>query len=140
MENLLAKDPNINVVYTINEPTAVGAYQALKKAGKDKGVLVVSVDGGCPGVKSVAEGVIGYDRIIKMLAVHDNELVVEEKGIYSIEKFLISRRLMYWQVYLHKTVLAAEEMLVQIMKRARKLSEEKMMLCSPALAWFLRFA
>ena len=86
----------------------------------------------------VAEGVIGYDRIIKMLAVHDNELVVEEKGIYSIEKFLISRRLMYWQVYLHKTVLAAEEMLVQIMKRARKLSEEKMMLCSPPLAWFLR--
>src|SRR5882762_6141014 len=59
----------------------------------------------------VAEGVIGYDRIIKMLAVHNNELVVEEKGIYSIEKFLISRRLMYWQVYLHKTVLAAEEML-----------------------------
>jgi HD superfamily phosphohydrolase len=86
----------------------------------------------------VAEGVIGYDRIIKMLAVHDNELVVEEKGIYSIEKFLISRRLMYWQVYLHKTVLAAEEMLVQIMKRARKLSEEKVMLCSPPLPWFLR--
>jgi len=86
----------------------------------------------------VAEGVIGYDRIIKMLAVHDNELVVEEKGIYSIEKFLISRRLMYWQVYLHKTVLAAEEMLVQIIKRARKLSEENIMLCSPPLAWFLR--
>ena len=86
----------------------------------------------------VAEGVIGYDRIIKMLAVHDNELMVEEKGIYSIEKFLISRRLMYWQVYLHKTVLAAEEMLIQIIKRARKLSQDRMLLCSPELAWFLR--
>lgn len=85
----------------------------------------------------VAEGVIGYDRIIKMLAVYENELVVEEKGMYSIEKFLISRRLMYWQVYLHKTVLAAEEMLVQIIKRARKISRERLLLCSPALFWFL---
>jgi len=85
----------------------------------------------------VAEGVIGYDRIIKMLAVHDNELVVEEKGIYSIEKFLISRRLMYWQVYLHKTVLAAEEMLVQIIKRARIISKDRLLLCAPALSWFL---
>ncbi len=85
----------------------------------------------------VAEGVIGYDRIIKMLAVHNNELVVEEKGIYSIEKFLISRRLMYWQVYLHKTVLAAEEMLVQIIRRARQISLDRMLLCSPALSWFL---
>jgi len=57
----------------------------------------------------VHEGVIGYDRIIKMLNVVDGELVVEEKGIYSIEKFLIARRLMYWQVYLHKTVLSAEQ-------------------------------
>src|SRR5688500_20123918 len=56
----------------------------------------------------VAEGVIGYDRIIKMLAVKDGELMVEEKAIYSIEKFLVSRRMMYWQAYLHKTVLAAE--------------------------------
>ncbi len=56
----------------------------------------------------VAEGVIGYDRIIKMLTVKDGELMVEEKAIYSIEKFLVSRRLMYWQVYLHKTVLSAE--------------------------------
>jgi HD superfamily phosphohydrolase len=86
----------------------------------------------------VAEGVIGYDRIIKMLMVHENELVVEEKGIYSIEKFLISRRLMYWQVYLHKTVLAAEEMLVQIIRRAREISRERIMLCSPSLTWFLR--
>ena len=54
----------------------------------------------------VAEGVIGYDRIIKMLTVKNGELMVEEKAIYSIEKFLVSRRLMYWQVYLHKTVLA----------------------------------
>ncbi|MEP7267719.1 MAG: HD domain-containing protein [Saprospiraceae bacterium] len=60
----------------------------------------------------VAEGVIGYERIIKMLHVYDHRLVVEEKGIYSIEKFLISRRIMYWQVYLHKTVLSAEKMLI----------------------------
>ncbi|MEO7960080.1 MAG: HD domain-containing protein, partial [Ginsengibacter sp.] len=58
----------------------------------------------------VSEGVIGYDRIIKMLTVVDGELMIEEKGIYSIEKFLISRRFMYWQVYLHKTVLCAEKM------------------------------
>ena len=67
----------------------------------------------------VSEGVIGYDRIIKMLTVHNGELMVEEKGIYSIEKFLVSRRLMYWQVYLHKTVLCAEKMLINIIKRAR---------------------
>lgn len=69
----------------------------------------------------VAEGVIGYDRIIKMLTVKDGELMVEEKGIYSIEKFLVSRRLMYWQVYLHKTVLGAEMMLVKIIRRAKEL-------------------
>lgn len=69
----------------------------------------------------VHEGVIGYDRIIKMLAVYQDELVVEEKGIYSIEKFLIARRLMYWQVYLHKTVLSAEQMLVQTLRRAKDL-------------------
>jgi HD superfamily phosphohydrolase len=60
----------------------------------------------------VTEGLIGYERIIKMLHVIDNHLVVEAKGIYSIEKFLQSRRIMYWQVYLHKTVLAAEKMLI----------------------------
>ncbi|MFT4972034.1 MAG: HD superfamily phosphohydrolase, partial [Saprospiraceae bacterium] len=70
----------------------------------------------------VHEGVIGYNRIIKMLAVKDDCLVVEEKGIYSIEKFLIARRLMYWQVYLHKTVLAAEQMLVQTLARAKMLA------------------
>jgi len=69
----------------------------------------------------VHEGVIGYDRIIKMLAIQNDELVVEEKGIYSIEKFLIARRLMYWQVYLHKTVLSAEQMLVQTLRRAKDL-------------------
>ncbi|MBO9619001.1 MAG: HD domain-containing protein [Niabella sp.] len=69
----------------------------------------------------VAEGVIGYDRIIKMLSVLDGNLVVEEKAIYSIEKFLLSRRLMYWQVYLHKTVVAAEKMLVMIIRRAKEL-------------------
>jgi uncharacterized protein len=67
----------------------------------------------------VSEGVIGYDRIIKMLAVHNGELMVEEKGIYSIEKFIVARRLMYWQVYLHKTVLCAEQMLQRIIKRAK---------------------
>jgi HD superfamily phosphohydrolase len=69
----------------------------------------------------VTEGVIGYDRIIKMLAVHEGELMIEEKGIYSIEKFLVSRRFMYWQVYLHKTVLCAEKMLVKIIERAREI-------------------
>ena len=67
----------------------------------------------------VSEGVIGYDRILKMLTVHNGELMVEEKGIYSIEKFLVARRLMYWQVYLHKTVLCAEQMLKRIIKRAK---------------------
>jgi fructose transport system substrate-binding protein len=59
MEALLAKDPDINVVYTINEPSAAGAYEALKAAGKESGVLIVSVDGGCPGVADVKAGVIG---------------------------------------------------------------------------------
>ncbi len=69
----------------------------------------------------VAEGVVSYDRIIKMLIVKDGDLMVEEKAIYSIEKFLVSRRLMYWQVYIHKTVLAAEMMLVKIIRRAKEL-------------------
>jgi HD superfamily phosphohydrolase len=69
----------------------------------------------------VSEGVIGYDRIIKMLTVHNGDLMVEEKAIYSIEKFLVSRRLMYWQVYLHKTVLSAEKMLVKTIERAKQL-------------------
>jgi len=72
----------------------------------------------------VAEGVIGYDRIIKMLDVQDGKLVVEEKGIFSIEKFIVSRRLMYWQVYLHKTSIAADHMLMNALKRAKDLVSE----------------
>ncbi len=72
----------------------------------------------------VYEGVIGYDRIIKMLDVRDDELVVEIKGIYSIEKFLIARRLMYWQVYLHKTAFGAEQMLIHALKRAKQLAQQ----------------
>ena len=69
----------------------------------------------------VAEGVISYDRILKMLVVKDDELMIEEKGIYSIEKFLVARRLMYWQVYLHKAVMGAEMLLVRIIQRAKDL-------------------
>ncbi|PSR14529.1 MAG: phosphohydrolase, partial [Bacteroidetes bacterium] len=87
----------------------------------------------------VSEGVIGYDRLIKMLTVHDGELVVEEKGIYSVERFLTARRLMYWQVYLHKTVLAAELMLIRTMERAKDLIEAGESLPAPAaLAFFLQ--
>jgi uncharacterized protein len=78
----------------------------------------------------VSEGVIGYDRILKMLTVHDGQLMVEEKGIYSIEKFLVARRLMYWQVYLHKTVLCAEKMLVRIIERAKELMADGQKLSS----------
>jgi uncharacterized protein len=86
----------------------------------------------------VSEGVIGYDRIIKMLSVRNNELVVEEKGIYSIEKFLIARRLMYWQVYLHKTSLVAEQMLIKVLKRAKDLADTGVQLDgSKALKKFL---
>ncbi|MFQ5446577.1 MAG: HD domain-containing protein [Saprospiraceae bacterium] len=86
----------------------------------------------------VSEGVIGFDRIIKMLAVKDGELVVEEKGVYSIEKFLIARRLMYWQVYLHKTVLVAEQMLVKVLNRAKELARQGAQLdVTKSLAWFL---
>jgi HD superfamily phosphohydrolase len=87
----------------------------------------------------VYEGVIGYDRIIKMLTVHDGELMVEEKGIHSIEKFIIARRLMYWQVYLHKTVLSAENMLIKILARAKELSlAGEKLFASPCLAFFLQ--
>ena len=70
----------------------------------------------------VSEGVISQDRIIKMLEVHDDQLAIEAKGIYSIEKFLVARRLMYWQVYLHKTVVSAETLLINILRRARFLA------------------
>ena len=72
----------------------------------------------------VIEGYVAYDRILKMITVHNGELMVEEKGIYSIEKFLISRRLMYGQVYLHKTVLSAEQMLQRIIRRAKHVSAQ----------------
>jgi HD superfamily phosphohydrolase len=71
----------------------------------------------------VSEGIVGLDRIIHMLNVVDNELVVEEKGIYSVEKFLVARRLMYWQVYLHKTAVAADILLINVLKRAAKLAK-----------------
>jgi len=86
----------------------------------------------------VAEGKIGYDRIIKMLTIYNDQLAVEEKGIYSVEKFLMARRLMYWQVYLHKTVLATEQMLIAAMKRAKELSGIGIKYnISPALQFFL---
>ncbi|THH36438.1 HD domain-containing protein [Neolewinella litorea] len=86
----------------------------------------------------VAEGVIGYDRIIKMLNVVDGRLVVEQKGIYSVERFLTSRRIMYWQVYLHKTVVAAEQMLRLILRRARELATRgQTPWAPPALEYFL---
>lgn len=86
----------------------------------------------------VVEGNIGSSRIIKMLAVCDDRLVVEAKGIYSIENFLMARRLMYWQVYLHKTSLAAEKMLHNLLKRAKELHQAGHKLnCSPALFFFL---
>lgn len=87
----------------------------------------------------VSEGVISSDRIIKMLNVVNNELVVEHKAIYSIEKFLIARRLMYWQVYLHKTVLSAETLLVNILKRAKELSAKaEDLFATPILSLFLK--
>jgi HD superfamily phosphohydrolase len=86
----------------------------------------------------VSEGVISFDRIIKMLDVVDDHIVVEEKGVYSIEKFLIARRLMYWQVYLHKTVIAAEQLLAKILRRARELSlNGKELFATPVLKHFL---
>lgn len=86
----------------------------------------------------VSEGTIGADRIIKMLDVHDDELVVEEKGIYSVENFLSARRLMYWQVYLHKTSLSAESMLTQIVARAKKITRKGIkVVATPALEMFL---
>ena len=86
----------------------------------------------------VSEGNIGSARIIKMLDLKDERLVVESKGIYSIENFLMSRRLMYWQVYLHKTAVAAEKMMINTLRRARHLSMEgEMLFASPALSYFL---
>jgi len=86
----------------------------------------------------VSEGVISTERIIKMLDVVNDQLVIEAKGIYSIEKFIVARRLMYWQVYLHKTVLAAEYLLIKILQRAKFLAEKNHELfTTPALKEFL---
>ncbi|GAB4131881.1 MAG: HD domain-containing protein [Bacteroidia bacterium] len=86
----------------------------------------------------VSEGIVSSDRIVKMLNVVNDQLVVEDKGIYSIEKFIIARRLMYWQVYLHKTVLSAEHLLVNILKRAKQLAEQgEELFCTPSLRLFL---
>ena len=87
----------------------------------------------------VSEGVIGSDRIIEMLDVKDGNLVLEEKGIYSIEKFIVARRLMYWQVYLHKTVVAAEFMLIHTLRRAKELVQNgEELFASPSLMYFLK--
>ncbi|NII84438.1 MULTISPECIES: HD domain-containing protein [unclassified Pedobacter] len=87
----------------------------------------------------VSEGVISFDRIIKMFNVYDDDLVIEEKGIYSIEKFLIARRLMYWQVYLHKTVISGEMILVKLLERAKELSAAGAdLFASPSLNYFLK--
>ncbi len=86
----------------------------------------------------VIEGSVGSDRIIRMLNVVEDNLVIDEKGIYSVEKFLIARRLMYWQVYMHKTVLSSESLLVKILKRAKELANEGIELyATPALKFFL---
>ncbi|OFY46517.1 MAG: phosphohydrolase [Bacteroidetes bacterium RBG_13_44_24] len=86
----------------------------------------------------VIEGSVGSDRIIRMLNVVGDSLVIDEKGIYSLEKFLIARRLMYWQVYMHKTVLSSENLLVKILKRAKDLAVEGIDLyATPALRFFL---
>lgn len=86
----------------------------------------------------VIEGSVGSDRIIRMLNVVDDTLVIDEKGIYSVEKFLIARRLMFWQVYMHKTVLSSESLLVKILKRAKELSVEgNDLYATPALRFFL---
>ena len=86
----------------------------------------------------VIEGSVGSDRIIRMLNVIDDCLVIDEKGIYSLEKFMIAQRLMYWQVYMHKTVLSSESLLVKVLKRAKELATKGLDLYStPALRFFL---
>lgn len=86
----------------------------------------------------VSEGVINYERLLSMINVVDDQVVIEAKGIYSVEKFITARRLMYWQVYLHKTVLAAELMIMKVLKRAKylRMKGEKLF-ASPSLDYFL---
>ena len=86
----------------------------------------------------VQEGRVASERLLKMLDVRNDRLVVQMKGIYSVEKFLVARRLMYWQVYLHKTSVAAEQHLIKILSRAKELARDgKELFCSPALRYFL---
>ncbi len=86
----------------------------------------------------VAEGTVNYEWLLSMINIHDGRLVIEEKGIYSVEKFLTARRLMYWQVYLHKTVLVAEYTIMKVLKRARELSMNGVRLfATPSLEFFL---
>lgn len=87
----------------------------------------------------VVEGAVGAARIIKMLNVHDDQLVVEAKGVYSIEKFLIARRMMYWQVYYHKTSVSAEQLLIKTLERAKELtSKGKHLFAAPQFDYFLK--
>ena len=87
----------------------------------------------------VTEGKVGSERIIKMLSVSNDQLVIEEKGIYSVEKFIVARRLMYWQVYLHRTVLSAEYMLTLVLRRAKFLAQSGIeVFATPALLRFLK--
>ena len=85
----------------------------------------------------VQEGRVASERLLKMLDVRDDKLVVQVKGIYSVEKFLVARRLMYWQVYLHKTSVAAEQQLIKILSRAKEIAKSTDLFCSPALRYFL---
>ena len=86
----------------------------------------------------VAEGSVNAERLLEMMEVVDNELAIEAKGIYSVESFIVARRIMYWQVYMHKAVLSAEYMLRNILKRAKLLSRERDLFATPALSFFLK--
>lgn len=86
----------------------------------------------------VAEGNVNAERLLDMMEVVDNGLAIEAKGIYSVESFLVARRIMYWQVYMHKTVLSAEYTLMKILQRAKMLSQERTLPATPALSFFLK--
>ena len=86
----------------------------------------------------VAEGSVNAERLLEMMEVVDNDLAIEAKGIYSVESFIVARRIMYWQVYMHKAVLSAEYMLRNILKRAKILSQERDLFATPALSFFLK--
>ena len=86
----------------------------------------------------VAEGSVNAERLLEMMEVVGNELAIEAKGIYSVESFLVARRIMYWQVYMHKAVLSAEYTLMKVLKRAKMLSQERDLFATPALSFFLK--